>query len=97
MSFLFHHSLLSHLHQPTVLQFPALPPVCPVFCSVSPAPIEPIGGSLLLFTSGDGDELLSSLGYIIGTLDDLLCEKLVINSAGCRVRGRSFATLHLQT
>lgn len=61
------------------------------------APIKPWARSLLLLSCGDGDELLSGLGYVIGTLDDLLREELVIDSACWRLRRRSFATLHLQT
>ena len=42
-----------------------------------------------------GDELLGSLGYVIGALDDLLGEQLGIASMG--VRGRRPVTLPLET
>lgn len=71
----------------------------PLFFPIPQDPwLPPSGGaaSLLLLTSGDGDQLLGGLGYVIGTLDDLLREELVVHGDGGGVRGRSLAALHLK-
>lgn len=51
--------------------------------------------SLLLLPGGDGDQLLGCLGDVIGTLDDLLGQELVVHG-GARLRGHGLAALALQ-
>lgn len=51
--------------------------------------------SLLLLTSGDGDQLLGGLGNVVGTLDDLLGQELVVHG-GAGLGGHSLAALALQ-
>lgn len=52
--------------------------------------------SLFLLTSRDGDQLLGSLGDVVGALDDLLGEELVVHCGGSGLRGRCLTALHLQ-
>lgn len=52
--------------------------------------------SLFFFTSGNGDQLLGSLGDIVGALYDLLSEELVVHRRGPGLRRGGLATLHLQ-
>lgn len=52
--------------------------------------------SLFLFTSGDGDQLLGSLGNVVGALDDLLSEELVVHCRGPWLRWGCLTALHLQ-
>lgn len=40
------------------------------------------GGSLFFLAGSDGDELLGSFGDVVGALDDLLGEQLVVHCAG---------------
>lgn len=50
--------------------------------------------SLLLLASCDRDQLLGCLGNVIGTLDDLLRQELVVHG-GPRLRGHGLAALTL--
>lgn len=54
------------------------------------------GGSLFFLAGSDGDQLLGSFGDVVGALDDLLGEQLVVHCAGRRVGGRRFTTLYLK-
>ena len=54
-----------------------------------------IVGSLFLLASGNGDELLGGLGDVVGALDDLLREELVVHGGSSGLRGHRLATLHL--
>lgn len=58
--------------------------------------IFPSAASLLLLPSGDGDQLLGGLGYVVGALDDLLREELVVHRRRPGLRRHRLATLHLQ-
>lgn len=51
--------------------------------------------SLLLLASGDGDQLLGGLGDVVGTLDDLLGQELVVHG-GAGLGGHGLAALALQ-
>lgn len=51
--------------------------------------------SLLLLPGGDSDQLLGCLGDVVGTLDDLLGQELVVHW-GSGLRGHSLAALTLQ-
>lgn len=51
--------------------------------------------SLLLFSGGDGDQLLGSLGDVIGALDHLLSQQLEVHR-GARLRGHGLPALTLQ-
>lgn len=59
-------------------------------------PISALGWSLLLLACCDGDQLLGSLRNVVGALDDLLGEELVVHRRSPGLRGRRLATLHLQ-
>lgn len=52
--------------------------------------------SLFFLPSGDGNQLLGSLGNIVGALDDLLSEELVVHRGGPGLLRGSLTTLHLQ-
>lgn len=52
--------------------------------------------SLFFLPSGDGNQLLGSLGDIVGALDDLLSEELVVHRGGPGLLRGSLTTLHLQ-
>ncbi len=56
----------------------------------------PAGGSLFFLAGGDGDQLFGGFGDVVGALDDLLGEELVVHRTDRRVGGRRFTTLHLQ-
>lgn len=63
----------------------------------SPSPsVHASVGSLFLLTSGDGDQLLGSLGDVVSALDDLLSEELVVHRGAPGLRGRRLTALHLQ-
>lgn len=64
--------------------------------SSSPVSQSLPGGSLFFLAGSDGDQLLGSFGDVVGALDDLLGEQLVVHCAGRRVGGRRFTTLYLQ-
>lgn len=78
---------------------PLSPPMHWSVLSLSLFPLHPsmhLLGSLLLLTSGDGDQLLCSLGNVVSALDDLLSEELVVHCRGPRLRWRRLTALHLQ-
>lgn len=82
------HPFFSHLHLFFHLpdqRFPAIG-----FCSFSPVsqslplPGRPrcAGGSLFFLAGGDGDQLLGGFGDVVGALDNLLGEELVVHRTG---------------
>lgn len=77
------------------------PPVPPLSLKDPPVPTSgsfpPVCvGSLFFLAGGDGDQLLGGLGDVVGALDDLLGEQLVVHGGGPGLRGHRLTTLHLQ-
>lgn len=62
----------------------------------SPSIYPCVCGSLFLLARGDRDQLFGSLGNIVGALDDLLSEELIIHCRSPRLWGRCLTALHLQ-
>lgn len=95
------HPFFSNLHlfsihltndsQPSVLLFSPVSQSLPL-----PGGPQCARGSLFFLAGGDGDQLLGGFGDVIGALDDLLGEELVVHRTGRRVGGSCFTTLHLQ-
>lgn len=87
-------STLEHVHiqlsPPLSLKHPPPPP--PTSGSFPPVCV----GSLFFLAGGDGDQLLGGLGDVVGALDDLLGEQLVVHGGGPGLRGHRLTTLHLQ-
>lgn len=70
-------------------------PTLPFHSSVPPSfPFR--SPSLFFFTGGDGDQLLGSLGNVVGALYDLLGEELVVHRGGPRLGRGRLTALHLQ-
>lgn len=74
---------------------PSSSPTLPFHSSVPPSfPFR--SPSLFFFTGGDGDQLLGSLGNVVGALYDLLGEELVVHRGGPRLGRGRLTALHLQ-
>lgn len=95
----FHLSVIHPLSSSLPPSHPSLPHpgTDPVSIPLSSPSIFPcICWSLLLLPGGDRDQLLGSLGNVVGALDDLLSKKLIVHCGGPGLRRRRLTALHLQ-